>query len=166
MSFPCRTLQVLEEIATSEGDAGVDRSRAAYCTLARHLPFKRTAAAAIALHEPWRQTGRAHKRPWRTDDALQVAAGLMKHADVKADPGGALTQSPGSGNDRWQAGPEMFESTADMWVVKCSSQESVAGPCEWGADGIDAQTAFLTCHIATLPLNQGVASQDLGATSC
>jgi len=153
----------LEEFATSEGDAEVDRSRAAYCTLARHLPFKRTAAAAIALHEPRRQKGRAHKRPWRTDDALQLAAGLMKHADVKADPVAALTQSPGSGNNRWQAGPEMSESTADMWVV---SQELVARPCEWGADGIDAQTAFLICFIATLPLNQGVASQDLGAISC
>ena len=97
---PCRTLCLLEEVAASCSLEGFNQARPPYLPLAKHLPFDPAAAAAAALLDLGRQEGIPEaEAAWRTAHGVGVAAGLLKHIAVRADPLAALSQhqTPGEG---------------------------------------------------------------------
>ena len=99
-ALPLRTLLLLEEVAASRNPAGPNHERAPYLTLARHLPFRPAAIAAIALLERRRQGGHAAADTWTTVHGIEVASGLLKHTAVRADPVAALRQLQPRGESR------------------------------------------------------------------
>ena len=99
--MPCRTLHLLEEAAASRSPAGFSQARPPYLPLAKHLSFEPAAAAASALLDPKRLEGiPAMEATRRTAHGVEVAAGLLRHNFVRADPVAALSQIQSPGEDR------------------------------------------------------------------
>ena len=111
--LPCRTLHLLEEVAASCGLRGFNQARPPYLPLAKHLPFEPAAAAAAALLDLERQEGIPDtEAAWRNAHGVGVAAGLLKHTAVKADPLAALSQHQTPGEGRASR-----VSTVPSWLV-------------------------------------------------
>ena len=99
--MPCRTLHLLEEVAASRSPAGFNQARPPYLPLAQHLSYEPAAAAAAALLDPKRLEGIPDMEATRrTAHGVEVAAGLLKHTLVRADPVAALSQLQSPGEDR------------------------------------------------------------------
>ena len=98
--LPHRTLRLLEEVAASRSPAGLNYVGATHPILARHLPLMPAAAAAVALLDHGRQAGNTAADAWMTVRGVEVAASLLKHEAVRADPVAALSQPQLSGEDR------------------------------------------------------------------